>query len=483
MLGPNLGPSLDDCPLPLRSAPSCRTTARFARLAERVWRALPSRAWKGDKIGPPCARRYPKFYRAWMETTFSKRVRYLLEGSWKSQVRRALEACIPDRKGPGHHDDRTGHKCRPGGQLSSSSSKPTDRANSDRRPSSGALGPAAPGSSKPDANRAKGTGILTAKGKHSPHPFDEEHDLKSSEIKTNAGKLRANVGNDNERRLAKLLGPDHERLPDSEPMDVVRKAKNGRVDGYEVKTFLTNRTGKIHMSPAQARRKEGWSRGKVIGITDPRPKPDPSYDSQAGRRVHVVVIDHREAYFDHVEHKADFDSRKLDNLYYARHARPWSIGEMVKCDTPADLAKLRDMPENAWKKTYGKYQGKSYPSGKNHPVVSKIVTGETSAQLHQLYQDRKAKYDHVASRLRYWQDVTARHQQDRRESRSEARRLQKAGKEASGAKATRRADRALGKARHASLSALRAELTLKRRKDKLELTAAKLQAKGEKVPA
>jgi hypothetical protein len=216
----------------------------------------------------------------------------------------------------------------------------------------------------------------------------------------------------------------------------------------------------------------------TIGITDQTARPDPSYDATGGRRVHVVVIDQREAYFDSIENSTDFSKRGLDNVYYARHPRPWGIEQMIRCDDLKALKKLQLMPEPEHIKTYMKYEGKSYPSGKDHPVVTKIVTGETVAQMRQLHADRREKLAAAEDRLKQRQghlaDLSARTVAARKAARAAM---------ASGDPAAPRLARKAQRLRLARdlkrLDTIYSERAVQARKQKLAITAGKLAARGE----
>ena len=53
------------------------------------------------------------------------------------------------------------------------------------------------------------------------------------------------------------------------------------------------------------------------------------------------------------------------------------------------------------KAVYAKFRGKMYPTGKPHPVVTKIVGAETLAQIQHLHDKREAKYRAAVDLLRW----------------------------------------------------------------------------------
>jgi hypothetical protein len=131
--------------------------------AGRAWEfAIRSvRTWQGNRPGSPCYKRYTRSYRVWLRdqlrrrklaesTRFTRQVRRLIEAArrervrqdkiWTWQVRRILEACVPDKVGDRYHDERTGYKCRPGGDSAVAAPAVDggkDKGNSDRRRAKG----------------------------------------------------------------------------------------------------------------------------------------------------------------------------------------------------------------------------------------------------------------------------------------------------------------------------------------------------------
>ncbi len=272
-----------------------------------------------------------------------------------------------------------------------------------RRSNAGARAPAAaepsgPATTRPRPTKASSSGKRV--GPVSPRMVPGKSARKSSAARAHAGRLRSVIGTENERRLASALGPGYRSLPDSEPMDVVHTDRSGVEHGIEVKTFLTNSRGRIHMRPAQQRRKEAWRRGRLTGIKDPRQRPDPSFDAAKGRVVHLIVIDHREAYHGSLHGKADFAKRKLDRLYYARGARPWQVKDMIGVDSVAGLRRLQSLSDDKYRAVHARFVGKMYPSGKPHPVVTNIVGVESLTQLRHLRDDRRRRLNTSVALLR-----------------------------------------------------------------------------------
>ena len=70
-----------------------------------------------------------------------------------------------------------------------------------------------------------------------------------------------------------------------------------------------------------------------MGITDVRSEPDPSYAKVKGRMLHLVAIDHREAYYDSINGTTAFAKRKLDRLYYSRGTNEKAIRKMIGVDS------------------------------------------------------------------------------------------------------------------------------------------------------
>ena len=171
---------------------------------------------------------------------------------------------------------------------------------------------------------------------------------KSKRTKANAGKVRSTVGIDNEHRLATELGPHYKWIRDNGPVDIVETDKSGVQQGFEVKTLLTNQRATIHIDPAQRKRKLAWLKGRLAGIKDPRERRDPSYDPDKGRRLHVVVIDHREAYADSVSGSTDFANRKLDRLYYSRGVGTRAIKNMIGVRSMRDLKYLQTLSDDEY---------------------------------------------------------------------------------------------------------------------------------------
>lgn len=215
------------------------------------------------------------------------------------------------------------------------------------------------------------------------------------------------MGTENERLLAGELGPEYQWLPDNEAIDHFRKDRRGVEHGSEIKTLLTNKRGKTHMHPKQQKRKEAWVRGLLRGIKDPRERPDPSYNAAKGRILHAIAIDHREAYYDSVYGGVDFSKRKFDQLYYARGAKPWDIKNMIGVTSGRILDRLQKLSPNRYAAVYKKFAGRMYPSGKPHPVVTKVVGGETLAQVQHLYTERTREYDKAVALLQRRQQKAA----------------------------------------------------------------------------
>jgi hypothetical protein len=411
-----------DLTVPLYHAPRHRRLAeRFARLATRVWRSLPSAVsqeihdgwWKYRSCKefdqPPLFALVPSlpvkgrrgscaegrisgcsslaselflFDADWVrrrtdeqveavvshELTRSFRQRFghlppeRLANSFEEKVRRVLEACVPDKTGARHHDDRTGYKCRPDGPVSLPAGPPSapGEGNPDRRtPAGGGTSRGRSPASSP--GNASGGRSKNGIGSESQEPSKQRSDsnrARTRKARRRMGSVRSRVGNDNEHRFAEGMGKGYRRLPDSEAVDVVKQFGDGREDGYELKTMLTNKHGRIHMSRKQRLRKEAWLRCKLRGIVRPRVRPDPACKSKRQRRLHVVVIDHRKAYSKRRQN--NFEHRKLDMLYYAREPKAWAVKNMIQCDSVDAVRKLSAMDEAEFGRAWKKYAGKTY---------------------------------------------------------------------------------------------------------------------------
>jgi hypothetical protein len=188
----------------------------------------------------------------------------------------------------------------------------------------------------------------------------------------------------------------------------------------------------------------------------------------------VNVIDHREAYYDSIYGGVDFSRRKFDQLYYARGAKPWDIKDMIGVTSVRVLDRLQKLSPNRYAAVYKKFAGRMYPSGKPHPVVAKIVGGETLAQLRHLHTERTTKYNEAVARLQ------------RREWKAAGLEKQLGPALAAAAGARGRGQRTAAKKAvakiTANLVAIRQKINTSRagvdlRKKKLDLTTAKLKLK------
>jgi hypothetical protein len=365
----------------------------------RSWRLLIVLA-QIRNLAEACVRR-----RTFADIAFARAVRWI------------LERCLPYKTGQfvgsrvGYNPDNHNARCLryatyPKRKTDRHATTPSDkRAGSTGTPSQAGVH-AAPGKPGSSAANAKGS---TSETGNSPKPDrrlsgpkpSAKKDGQSRSARANAGSFSSKVGVDNERRLASKLGSEYKWIPGSGPVDLTTIDRNDVEHGIEVKTLLTNKRGTIHMTPKQMKRKVAWVRGRLSGIKNPNGKPDPSYNPTSKRRLHVAVIDHREAYYDSVYRKTDFGKRKLDRLYYARKPKSLAIKDMIGVKSVSDLERLKALSDDEYKAISAKFAGRMYPSGKPQPIVNRIVGSESLTQIRHLHRERTKQYI-AAMKLLHW---------------------------------------------------------------------------------